>query len=118
MGVLGIDVGGTNIRVGLVEDGGLVRTESLKIKNDSSETEIIDDLNSLIGKFENEKIDGIGIGVGDIAVSVFDTNAHRLRAAGKRPCPGAEIASDRRRLAPRAGSGADRAVGVGAEPVG
>ena len=63
MGVLGIDVGGTNIRVGLVEYGGLVRTESLKIKNDSSETEIIDDLNSLIGKFGNEKIDGIGIGV-------------------------------------------------------
>ena len=63
MGVLGIDVGGTNIRVGLVEYGGLVWTESLKIKNDSSETEIIDDLNSLIGKFGNEKIDGIGIGV-------------------------------------------------------
>src|SRR4030065_1469271 len=63
MGVLDIDVGGTNIRVGLVEYGGLVRTESLKIKSDGSENEIIGDLNSRVGKFGNEKIDGIGIGV-------------------------------------------------------
>jgi len=46
-----------------VKNNSLVRVESLKIKKDGSETEIIDDLNSLIGKFLNEKIDGIGIGV-------------------------------------------------------
>jgi len=63
MKVLGIDIGGTNLRVGLVENNVLVRIESLKIKRDGSETEIIDDLNLLIGKFLNEKIDGIGIGV-------------------------------------------------------
>ena len=63
MKVLGIDIGGTNIRVGLVEDNVVVRIESLKIKKDGSETEIIDDLNLLIGQFLNEKIDGIGIGV-------------------------------------------------------
>ena len=63
MKVLGIDIGGTNLRAGLVEDNVVVRIESLKIKKDGSETEIMDDLNLLIGKFLNEKIDGIGIGV-------------------------------------------------------
>jgi len=63
MNVLGIDIGGTNIRVGLVKNNSLVRVESLKIKKDGSETEILDDLNLLIGQFLNEKIDGIGIGV-------------------------------------------------------
>ena len=63
MKVLGIDIGGTNIRVGLVENNVVVRIESLKIKRDGSETEILDDLNIIIGKFLKEKIDGIGIGV-------------------------------------------------------
>jgi|ERR1035437_189959 glucokinase len=63
MKVLGIDIGGTNLRVGLVENNVVVRIESLKIKKDGRETEIIDDLNLLIGQFLNEKIDGIGIGV-------------------------------------------------------
>ena len=63
MKVLGIDIGGTNIRAGLVEDNVVVRIESLKIKKAGSETEIMDDLNFLIGKFMSEKIDGIGIGV-------------------------------------------------------
>jgi glucokinase len=63
MRVLGIDIGGTNIRAGLVENNVLTRIESLKIKKDGSEAEIMDDLNFLIGKFQNEKINGIGIGV-------------------------------------------------------
>jgi glucokinase len=63
MKVLGIDIGGTNIRAGLVENNVVVRIESLKIKKAGSETEIMDDLNFLIGKFMSEKIDGIGIGV-------------------------------------------------------
>ena len=63
MNVLGIDIGGTNFRVGLVKNNRLVHVESLKIKKDGSETEILDDLNLLIGQFLNEKIDGIGIGV-------------------------------------------------------
>jgi len=63
MKVLGIDIGGTNIRAGLVEDNVVVRIESLKIKKAGSEAEIMDDLNFLIGKFMNEKIAGIGIGV-------------------------------------------------------
>ena len=63
MKVLGIDIGGTNIRMGLVENNVATRIESLKIKRDGNEAEIMADLNLLIGKFVNEKIEGIGIGV-------------------------------------------------------
>ena len=63
MKVLGVDIGGTNLRAGLVEDNVVVRIESLKIKKAGSESEIMNDLNSLIGKFLNDKIAGIGIGV-------------------------------------------------------
>ena len=63
MKVLGIDIGGTNLRAGLVEDNEVVRIESLKIKKDGSEAEIMDDLHLVIGKFLSERIDGIGIGV-------------------------------------------------------
>lgn len=63
MKVLGIDIGGTNLRAGLVEDNAVATIESLKIKKSGSETEIMNDLNSLIGKFLEDKIEGIGIGV-------------------------------------------------------
>ena len=66
MKVLGVDIGGTNLRAGLVEDNVVVRIESLKIKKAGSENEIMDDLNSLIGKFLKDKIEGIGIGVPSI----------------------------------------------------
>ncbi len=63
MKVLGIDIGGTNIRVGLVENKVIRRIESIKVNKEGSEAEIIDDLNLLIGKFANEKIAAICIGV-------------------------------------------------------
>jgi glucokinase len=63
MGILGIDVGGTNIRVGLVENNSLVRIEKQKIKADGTEDEIINQIQLLIEKFSIEKIEGIGIGV-------------------------------------------------------
>lgn len=63
MGALGIDVGGTNIRVGFVENNSLVRIEKEKIKADGTEDEIINQIQSLIEKFSIEQIEGIGIGV-------------------------------------------------------
>jgi glucokinase len=66
MKVIGIDIGGTNLRAGLVEDDVIVRIESLKIKKAGSETEIMEDLNLLIEKFLSDKIAGIGIGVPSI----------------------------------------------------
>ncbi|MCB0747965.1 MAG: ROK family protein [Ignavibacteriae bacterium] len=63
MGILGIDIGGTNIRVGLVKDNELVRIESTLIKKAGSESDILNDLYLQIDQFSNEKISGIGIGV-------------------------------------------------------
>lgn len=63
MKIIGIDVGGTNIRVGLVEDNELTRVESLEIKKNSREEETINDLISMIGKIYNNEIEGIGVGV-------------------------------------------------------
>lgn len=71
MGVLGIDIGGTNIRVGLVEQGKIVGVHSSLIKKDCSEQEVIDDLHNLIDTFDIESIEGIGIGV----PSIVDVNA-------------------------------------------
>jgi glucokinase len=62
MGVLGIDIGGTNIRVGLVEGNELTRVESSRVLQQGSKDEIIDNLQSLIDMFGNT-IEGIGVGV-------------------------------------------------------
>jgi glucokinase len=63
MSVLGIDIGGTNLRAGLVENNSVARIEAIKIKKEGNEKEIMNDLNSLITKFKNDEIEGIGFGV-------------------------------------------------------
>ena len=63
MAILGIDLGGTNIRVGLIENDELVRVERLEIKNNCSEEEIIGDIISSINKYDIACVEGIGIGV-------------------------------------------------------
>lgn len=63
MAILGIDIGGTNIRVGLIENDELVRVERLEIKNNCSEEEIIGDIISSINKYDIACVEGIGIGV-------------------------------------------------------
>ncbi len=63
MGIIGIDLGGTNIRVGIVEQNELVKVESSEIKKDGSEDEIIGNLLEMIERFNIEKVEGIGVGV-------------------------------------------------------
>ncbi|MGE5805224.1 MAG: ROK family protein, partial [Ignavibacteria bacterium] len=63
MKVLGVDIGGTNIRAGLIDNNALIRVESMKLKKNGTEQEILDDLNFIIEKFMSEKIEAIGIGV-------------------------------------------------------
>ena len=63
MGILGIDLGGTNIRVGLVEDNNLVKVESSAVRKNSSETEVLCNMYDLIDRFGNNEIEVIGIGV-------------------------------------------------------
>jgi glucokinase len=63
MKILGVDIGGTNIRVGLVDENELTDAVSLKINRNGNVKEIINDFVSLIDHFKNEQIEGIGIGV-------------------------------------------------------
>jgi glucokinase len=63
MGILGIDLGGTNVRVGFVENDELLKVESLELRKNVSADEVINDIISVIHKFDFEKVSGIGVGV-------------------------------------------------------
>ena len=63
MGILGLDIGGTNIRMGLVENNELKKVETSSTQNDAGEDEIINNLLDMIGKFDIKEIEGIGAGV-------------------------------------------------------
>ena len=60
---LGIDVGGTKIRAGLVrEDGHIQRITEVKTEANEGSTQVVRRILSLIGAFTDEEITGIGIG--------------------------------------------------------
>lgn len=63
MGILGIDLGGTNVRIGLVENDSLVKVESFPTNKNGDAISILDDIYRLIDHFSNEKISAIGVGV-------------------------------------------------------
>ncbi len=63
MGILGIDLGGTNIRVGLVENNKLIKVESAEVGKNSSEIQVLDNIFNLIDCYSTGEIGGIGIGV-------------------------------------------------------
>ena len=47
---IGVDLGGTNVRAGLVKDGHIVRLLSEPCKADRPEGEVVDHIASLIGE--------------------------------------------------------------------
>ncbi len=61
--ILGVDLGGTNIRVGKVFDYNIVDSYSQLISSDGSEQKIISEVIESIKKLVDENIVGIGIGV-------------------------------------------------------
>lgn len=63
MGILGIDLGGTNVRAGLVEGYSLIKVESLPVTKDGNENEVLNDIFNLINHYPIEEISAIGIGV-------------------------------------------------------
>jgi glucokinase len=69
MDIIGIDLGGTNVRVGMVSDSLLSRVESLPIDSSGDENIVLNEICSLIEKFDLSKVEGIGMGV----PSVVDT---------------------------------------------
>lgn len=60
---IGIDLGGTNIRVGLVENGSLVRKEVVTCPSKATYEEVLGRLEGLIDRVMCPEVAGIGVGV-------------------------------------------------------
>lgn len=69
MKLLGIDLGGTNVRVGLVDDNSLKKVAASPIGKHSEESAVLNDIFQLIDQLIDEGVSGIGVGV----PSVVDT---------------------------------------------
>jgi glucokinase len=65
---IGVDIGGTNIRAGIVEDGKIIRQVNKVLINKDSLSDTISQLLNLINQLINPEIQGIGLG----APSVVD----------------------------------------------
>lgn len=60
---IGIDLGGTNVRCGLVENGNVVARLSEPCRSDGTESEVVEQIEALIRRLMNPSVKGIGIGV-------------------------------------------------------
>ncbi len=61
--ILGLDLGGTNARAGLVRNQQLGQVSSIRINPEGSADEVMDQICGLIDESKPENLDGIGIGV-------------------------------------------------------
>lgn len=69
MKLLGIDLGGTNVRVGLIDEKSLKKVVSSPISKNSEESVVLNEICALIDQLMDKDISGIGVGV----PSVVDT---------------------------------------------
>jgi glucokinase len=63
MNIIGIDLGGTNVRIGKIINDSLEKVIAEPINSNGTESEIIDQISSLILRLKDEKTEGVGIGV-------------------------------------------------------
>jgi glucokinase len=82
MEILGVDLGGTNIRVGQVEDETLKKIVSSPIHSKEKEEDVLNILFSLIDQVISPSVKGIGIGV----PSVVDTKKGIVFEVQNIPC--------------------------------
>ncbi len=61
--IIGVDLGGTNARAGLVRSQQLGEVSSIQINPHGSEEEVLDHLCGLIDRTKPQNVDGVGIGV-------------------------------------------------------
>jgi glucokinase len=61
--IIGVDLGGTNARAGLVRDQQIGEVSTVQINSDGSVEEVVDQLCGLIDRTKPRDVDGIGIGV-------------------------------------------------------
>jgi glucokinase len=64
--IIGVDLGGTNVRAGLVEDGRLVRVEAAAVRSSGTEQEVLDDLYRVVDPLVGKGLEGLGVGVPSI----------------------------------------------------
>ena len=69
--VIGVDLGGTNVRAGLVEGGRLTDVQSVAVRSQGSERDVLEDMFSAIDAVMRKEVAGIGAGV----PSVIDLKA-------------------------------------------
>jgi len=69
--VIGVDLGGTNVRAGRVEAGRLVELRSAKVHSRGGEQDVLEDMFGVIDPLLTKKVAGIGAGV----PSVIDVKA-------------------------------------------
>jgi glucokinase len=60
---LAIDLGGTNLRIGQINDGKIINQKSVTCPSKSNETVVLDLIKSLISEMMDPAVDGIGVGV-------------------------------------------------------
>ncbi|MCJ7645086.1 MAG: ROK family protein [Candidatus Aminicenantes bacterium] len=63
MSIIGVDLGGTNVRAGLVEGGRLARVETAAVHGDGPEKAVLEDIFGVIDPLIGAGIEGIGVGV-------------------------------------------------------
>ena len=61
--VIGIDLGGTNVRAGLVEGGRLADVRSVAVRSQGTEREVLEDMFSAVDAVMRKDVAGIGAGV-------------------------------------------------------
>jgi len=64
--VIGVDLGGTNVRAGVVVDGRLARVHSTAVRGQGAEAEVLEDLFAAIDPVMGPDVAGIGAGVPSI----------------------------------------------------
>ena len=63
---IGIDLGGTNVRIGLIEDDRIIKILTKKISSFAAEEVVINEITELVNDLINKNVMGIGIGVPSI----------------------------------------------------
>jgi glucokinase len=61
--VVGIDLGGTNVRAGLVEGGRLVKVRSVAVRSRGTESEVLEDVFSAVDSVVDGGVSALGAGV-------------------------------------------------------
>lgn len=66
MALIGVDLGGTQVRAGLVEGDQLVKIAARTIRNKGTEEEVLSDLTAVLDEVFRLEVEGLGLGIPSI----------------------------------------------------